>query len=118
MIITDMLTLIIVLLPMSMYEPVLLDALVSWVTGYPSLQHNSYCEVSTRNKGRALQTLAKSLSSHEVSLFAQLAICLVLCSMESIMTGHDGTWYTHLTGTAGTIHRLQQDSDAEVRLLY
>jgi hypothetical protein len=31
--------------------------------------------------------------------------------MESIMTGHDGTWYTHLTGAAGIIRRLQEDSD-------
>jgi hypothetical protein len=31
--------------------------------------------------------------------------------MESIMTGHDGTWYTHLAGAAGIIRRLQQDSD-------
>lgn len=65
-----MLTENIVLLPMSMYEPVLLDALVSWASGHLSLQHKSYCEVAAINKGRALQSLAESLSLSGVSFDA------------------------------------------------
>lgn len=108
------LTLNIVLLPMSMFEPVLLDAMVSWASGHLSLRDRLYCDVATRNKGRALQSLAESLSSNEVSLDTQLATCLVLCSMESIMTGHDGIWYTHLAGAAEIIRRLLQDSNGNV----
>ncbi|XHG07605.1 hypothetical protein AWENTII_010742 [Aspergillus wentii] len=54
-----------------------------------------------------MKNLIGSLESRKSSFEMNLATRLALCSMESIMLGQDGAWYTHLAGASGIIQSLQ-----------
>ncbi|CAG7918314.1 unnamed protein product [Penicillium olsonii] len=92
-----------VFLPMAMHDSALLNALIAWSSSHLSLRDPAFHQVAMQNRGMAMRDLRLSLESSPKNAETNLAITLVLCSMESIMADNDRAWYLHLMGAAGII---------------
>lgn len=92
-----------VFLPMAMHDSALLNALIAWSSSHLSLRDPAFQQVAMQNRLTALQDLRLSLESSPENVESNLAITLVLCSMESIMADNEKAWYLHLMGAAGII---------------
>ncbi|KAJ5341452.1 hypothetical protein N7541_010576 [Penicillium brevicompactum] len=92
-----------VFLPMAMHDSALLNALIAWSSSHLSLRDPAFHQVAMQNRLTALQDLRLSLESSPENVESNLAITLVLCSMESIMADNEKAWYLHLMGAAGII---------------
>lgn len=94
---------LIVFLPMAMHDSALLNALIAWSSSHLSLRDPVFQQVAMQNRLNALRDLRVSLESSPENVETNLAMTLVLCSMESIMADNDKAWYLHLMGAAGII---------------
>ncbi|CAG7991928.1 unnamed protein product [Penicillium salamii] len=92
-----------VFLPMAMQDSALLNALIAWSSSHLSLRDPAFQQVAMQNRLTAMRDLRLSLESSPENAESNLAITLVLCSMESIMADNDKAWYLHLMGAAGII---------------
>jgi hypothetical protein len=88
---------------MAMHDSALLNALIAWSSSHLSLRDEAFHQVAMHNRLAALRDLRLSLQSSPANVESNLAITLVLCSMESIMADNDKAWYLHLMGAAGII---------------
>ncbi|KAJ5758112.1 uncharacterized protein N7511_006806 [Penicillium nucicola] len=88
---------------MAMHDSALLNALIAWSSSHLSLRDKAFHQVAMHNRLAALRDLRLSLQSSPENVEINLAITLVLCSMESIMADNDKAWYLHLMGAAGII---------------
>lgn len=93
----------IVFLPMAMHSPPLLNTLIAWSSSHLSLRDHSFQQVAIQNRCAALSDLRCALDSDPTNIEANLAMSLVLCSLESIMADNGAAWYQHLVGAAGVI---------------
>ncbi|KAJ5404480.1 transcriptional regulator family: Fungal Specific TF [Penicillium cosmopolitanum] len=92
-----------VFLPMAMHSPPLLNTLIAWSSAHLSLRDHSFQQVAIQNRCGALSGLRGALESDPTNIEANLAMSLVLCSLESIMSDNGAAWYQHLVGAAGVI---------------
>ncbi|CAI7578012.1 unnamed protein product [Penicillium manginii] len=92
-----------VFLPMAMHSPPLLNTLIAWSSAHLSLRDHSFQQVAIQNRCGALSDLRGALESDPTNIEANLAMSLVLCSLESIMSDNGAAWYQHLVGAAGVI---------------
>ncbi|OQE26710.1 hypothetical protein PENSTE_c005G06472 [Penicillium steckii] len=92
-----------VFLPMAMHSPPLLNTLIAWSSSHLSLRDHSFQQVAIQNRCAALSDLRCALDSDPTNIEANLAMSLVLCSLESIMADNGAAWYQHLVGAAGVI---------------
>ncbi|KAJ6164005.1 fungal-specific transcription factor domain-containing protein [Penicillium chermesinum] len=88
---------------MAMHSPPLLNALIAWSSSHLSLRDDSFRHVAMQNRCAALSDLRAALQNEPVSMEMNLAMSLVLCSLESIMADNGDAWYLHLAGAAGVI---------------
>lgn len=86
-----------------MYNTPLLNALIAWSSSHLSLRDSSFHQVAMHNRCSALRDLRHSLEFDPSNVEVNLAITLVLCSLESIMADSNDAWYLHLVGAAGLI---------------
>ncbi|KAJ5223074.1 transcriptional regulator family: Fungal Specific TF [Penicillium citrinum] len=92
-----------VFLPMAMHSPPLLNTLIAWSSSHLSLRDRSFQQVAIQNRCVALSDLRGALDLDPTNIEANLAMSLVLCSLESIMADNGAAWYQHLVGAAGVI---------------
>ncbi|KAJ6080315.1 hypothetical protein N7467_010068 [Penicillium canescens] len=78
-----------IFLPMAMHDSALLNALIAWSSSHLSLRDKAFHQVAMHNRLAALRDLRLSLQSSPANVETNLAITLVLCSMESIMADND-----------------------------
>jgi hypothetical protein len=88
---------------MAMHDSALLNALIAWSSSHLSLRDTAFQHVGMKNRLTALRDLRLSLESSPGNVEINLAITLVLCSLESIMADNPTAWYLHLKGAAGII---------------
>lgn len=88
---------------MAMHSPPLLNTLIAWSSAHLSLRDHSFQQVAIQNRCGALSDLRGALESDPTNIEANLAMSLVLCSLESIMADNGAAWYQHLVGAAGVI---------------
>lgn len=88
---------------MAMHSPPLLNTLIAWSSSHLSLRDHSFEQVAIQNRCAALSDLRGALESDPANIEANLAMSLVLCSLESIMADNGAAWYQHLVGAAGVI---------------
>lgn len=93
----------VVFLPMAMHSPPLLNTLIAWSSSHLSLRDDSFRHVAMQNRCAALGDLRGALENEPVNMETNLAMSLVLCSLESIMADNGDAWYLHLAGAAGVI---------------
>ncbi|KAJ5999724.1 hypothetical protein N7481_000133 [Penicillium waksmanii] len=86
-----------------MHSPPLLNTLIAWSSAHLSLRDHSFQQVAIQNRCGALSGLRGALESDPTNIEANLAMSLVLCSLESIMSDNGAAWYQHLVGAAGVI---------------
>lgn len=88
---------------MAMHSPPLLNTLIAWSSSHLSLRDDSFRHVAMQNRCAALSDLRGALQAGPVNMETNLAMSLVLCSLESIMADNGDAWYLHLAGAAGVI---------------
>lgn len=93
----------VVFLPMAMHSPPLLTSLIAWSSSHLSLRDTSFQQVAMQNRCAALRDLRSALDSDPKDVETNLAMSLVLCSLESIMADNGDAWFLHLNGAAGVI---------------
>lgn len=86
-----------------MHNTPLLNALIAWSSSHLSLRDSSFHRVAMHNRCSALRDLRHSLKFDPSNVEVNIAITLVLCSLESIMADSNDAWYLHLVGAAGLI---------------
>ncbi|KAJ5140970.1 hypothetical protein N7448_004378 [Penicillium atrosanguineum] len=86
-----------------MHSPPLLTSLIAWSSSHLSLRDKSFQQVAMQNRCAALRDLRVALDSDPTNVETNLAISLVLCSLESIMADNGDAWFLHLNGAAGVI---------------
>ncbi|KAJ5094416.1 hypothetical protein N7456_010277 [Penicillium angulare] len=89
-----------VFLPIAMHSPPVLNTLIAWSSSHLSLRDKSFEHVAMQNRGTALRDLRKALESDPANLETNLAMSLILCSLESIMGDNGDAWYLHLIGAS------------------
>ena len=88
---------------MAMHSPPLLTSLIAWASSHLSLRDTSFQQVAIQNRCLALRELRGALDSDPMNVETNLAMSLVLCSLESIMADNGDAWLLHLNGAAGVI---------------
>ncbi|KAE8362999.1 fungal-specific transcription factor domain-containing protein [Aspergillus caelatus] len=88
---------------MAMHSTPLLTTLIPWSSSHLPLRDHSFDQVAMQNRCTALRDLRVTLESDPSNVEANLAMTLVLCSIESIMADNGDAWYLHLVGAAGVI---------------
>ncbi|KAI9039059.1 uncharacterized protein KD926_010044 [Aspergillus affinis] len=74
-----------VLLPMAMHSPPVLNTLIAWSSAHLSLRDKSFEHVAMQNRCAALRDLRNALESNLANVETNLAMSLILFSLESIM---------------------------------
>ncbi|KAH8423032.1 fungal specific transcription factor domain-containing protein [Aspergillus melleus] len=77
--------------------------LIAWSSAHLSLLDKSFEHVAMQNRCAALSDLRNALETNPANVETNLAMSLILCSLESIMADNGDAWYLHLVGASGVI---------------